>query len=117
MFIALILIFIISPVILAGRYFNDVDKEKPFTSVSLQLLFAVFMSILLAVAIALNADIPASSGHGGLIYIIGPSLFGLFVFILYLASLGIRPKLKFVLGLVSILINISIGFYYMLTDF
>jgi len=93
------------------------NKEKSFTSTSIHLLIAVFMSIILSVAIALNAEIPASSGHGGFINIIGPGIYGLIVLVLYLVFLRIWPEWKFLFGLVCIITNISIGFYFMLTDF
>ena len=118
-FYVIIIIFILIPIISAGVDLknNVIELDKAFTSASTKIIFAVFLSIVLSVAIALNAYISASSGHGGFIYIIGPCAFGIIVLILYLASLGIRPKWKFVLGLLSILLNICIGFYFMFTNF
>ena len=114
-FYAIIIIFILIPIISARSDLknNDMELDKAFTSASTKIIFAVFLSIVLSVAIALNYSISASQGHGGFIYILGPCAFGIIVLILYLASLGIRPKWKFVLGL----INICIGFYFMFTDF
>ena len=115
--IVIILFAIIFQVVSAVKEMKADIKESAYTKLSIHLLIAVFMSVLLSISIALNADIPASSGHGGFIYILGPGAIGIIVLVLYLLLLPIWPQKKVILGLNSILINIIIGFYFMFTDF
>jgi hypothetical protein len=91
-----------------------IEQKKVFTQVNLKFLVAIFFSIFVSIWIALKADMPDSIGFGGFIYIIGPGLIGLFIMILYLIFSMIKPKWKIILGILSILLNIGIGFYYML---
>jgi hypothetical protein len=113
-FIGLLLVFLLYPIISAKTQLNDDNKKKALTSVTALMSLAIFMSIVFSVVIALNADMPASIGHGGFMYIIGPSFYGLLVLIFYLVSLGVRPDFKFALGIISILINLLIGCIYFL---
>lgn len=115
-FITLIFVIILFQVISAVREMKSDNKEKAFTKSSIHLLIAVFFSILLSIGIALKAEIPASSGHGGFLYIIAPLIFGILIFVIYLAFLRISPEWKLFSGLISILMNIGIGFYFMFTD-
>ena len=91
--------------------------ERIFNEISITYLILIFISILFSITIALQADISDSSGHGGLIYIIGPGLLGLLIIIFYLISLFISPKSNTILGITSIVINIIIGFIFMFTEF
>jgi hypothetical protein len=116
-FIAIILFSLVFQIVSAYRAIKDDEKNKAFSLVSIHLLIAVFISIILSAIIGFHADFLPSSGHGGFIHIIGPGIFGLIVFFTYLILLRIFPNSKFILGLVSILINISIGFYFLTTDF
>lgn len=90
------------------------EDNKTFSQVNLKFLVAIFFSIFISIWIALKADKPDSIGFGGFIYIIGPGLIGVFTMILYLIFSMIKPKWKIILGILSILFNIGIGFYYML---
>ncbi|MDO1500946.1 hypothetical protein Q2T40_12470 [Winogradskyella maritima] len=110
--IGILISFILYPIFSAKAQLDKDNKEKPYTTVTILMAMAIFLSIILSIAIALNADMPASIGHGGFMYIIGPGFYGILVLILYLVSVGVRPEWKFVSGLACILINISIGFYY-----
>ena len=111
-FIGILLIFILYPILSAKEQLTDDNKNKPYTSVTTLMGIAVFISIILSIVIALNADMPASIGHGGFMYIIGPGFYGILVLILYSVSVGVRPDWKFISGLVCVLINISIGLVY-----
>lgn len=75
---------------------------------------SVVMSTLLSIIIALNANISPSSGHGGFIYIFGPGVSGIAIVTLHVVFVKIIPKLKFTLGLISIYINIAVGFMFYL---
>ncbi|WP_162623213.1 hypothetical protein [Confluentibacter sediminis] len=108
----ILVVFILYPIISAKGQLNDDNKNKPYTSVTILMGMAIFISIILSIVIALNADMPASIGHGGFMYIIGPCFYGILVLILYLISVGVRPDWKFILGLVCVLINVCIGFIY-----
>tara|TARA_R100000935_G_scaffold6226_1_gene13684 strand:- start:343 stop:711 length:369 start_codon:yes stop_codon:yes gene_type:complete len=118
-FYIIITTFILIPIISAREDLknNDIELNKAFNSASIKLIFALLLSVFLSVAIALNANIPASSGHGGFIYILGPFIFGIIILILYIAFLIICPKRKFILGIISTIVNICTGFYFMFSDF
>lgn len=109
--------FILIIVFSSAKDRQEEKSEKALTSVSIKLIFGIFLSIILSVVIALNADTPPSSGHGGLVLIIGPGAIGLIVLLLYLISLGFKPQKKYILGLTSIFLNVLTGFYYMLFSF
>ena len=109
--------FILILVYAATKAESNDEKEKVFNSVSLKLIFAIILSIILSIAIALNADIPDSIGHGGFTYIIAPAIFGFVILSLYSLAIVLRPKRKFTFGLLSIILNIVIGLYYMISDF
>ncbi|MCK0109344.1 hypothetical protein MWU58_08565 [Flavobacteriaceae bacterium S0825] len=111
--IGIILIFLFYAILSAKNQLIEDNRKKAFTSVTALMSFAIFISIILSVVIALNADMPQSIGYGGFDYIIRPSIFGILVLILYLSSVGAKPNLKFTLGLVSILINVCIGLVFL----
>ncbi|WP_228853490.1 hypothetical protein [Aegicerativicinus sediminis] len=115
-FIGLIFIVILYSIILAKNQLLEDNKTKPFTSVSALMLMAIIISIFLSTTIALNAEISASSGHGGFIYIIYPSLYGIIILMGYLVSLGLIPKWKYALGISCVLLNIVIGLIYALIE-
>ena len=114
---ALLLVFIIVIIASASKDRRELKMNKAITEVSIKLIFGIVLSIILSVIIALNADIPPSAGHGGFVLIIGPGVIGLIVLLSFLIFLGIRPQKKYVLGLISIILNLVIGFYYMLSSF
>jgi len=112
LFIALIAIFIGTPVLLAAGKLKEDKKVKAYTDVTAYMGVVIFMSIIISVAIALNADKPASIGHGGFIYIIGPSAFGFAILIFYLALIPFKPRIKFEAGIIGVALNLLIGLLY-----
>ena len=110
-------IFVLYLIINAWSEVKNEEPTKRFTSVSYQLLFALVLSTIISITIALQADIPASSGHGGFVYIIVPALWGIGIFILYFISLLALPKHKFLLGLLGIMANVCVGLVVMGTDY
>ncbi|MEM9076344.1 MAG: hypothetical protein AAGC43_04855 [Bacteroidota bacterium] len=96
------------------------NLEKPvkrFDEVSITFIVLIFISIIFSISIALMADIPASSGHGGLIYVIGPGFIGLLLIIAYLVVLITKPQWKYIFGTVFIVVNLVTGFIFMNTAF
>ncbi|TRO66808.1 hypothetical protein [Christiangramia sabulilitoris] len=93
------------------------EQDKALTDSSIKLLTFTFLSIIASVIISLQADIPASSGHGGFIYIIIPVISGVAILFLYLISLTIKPRKKIILGVLSIVLNIITGIICSITDF
>lgn len=90
------------------------SSEKRFTQINIKFLVAMLFSILVSVIIALQADMPDSIGFGGFTYIIEPALIGLLSMLFY-SIFSIRiPSKKIILGVIGIVFNICIGFYYML---
>ncbi len=118
MIITIILAVVVAILIIsAQKHAQDEEITRSFTDSSYQILFAILLSIILSVSIALQADIPASSGHGGFVYIIIPSICGIGVLIGYFISLFALPKKKLLMGLIGILINICVGIIVMNTDY
>lgn len=93
------------------------EIEKSFTELSIKILIIVFLSIVASVVISLQKDIPASSGHGGFVYIIFPAMVGFLVFFLYIVSLKIEPKRKILFGIISVILNLATGFVCSVTEF
>jgi len=91
---------------------KDDNTTKAYTDVTAYLGAALFMSIISSVVIALQADMPASIGYGGFIYIIGPSAFGVAVLIVYFILVNFKPGLKFLLGLAGIVLILFFGICY-----
>ena len=87
--------------------------DKAYTETSIKYLISIFFSIIASIAIAWEADIPASSGHGGFILIFGPGIMGILVMLVYIVSLSVFPAKKVILGIISILINLGVGAYFM----
>ena len=104
--------FVLYPIISAKSQLEDDNKHKPYTTVTTLMGVAIFLSIILSIVIALNADMPASIGFGGFMYIIGPGFYGILVLILYLIAVKERPDWKFISGLVCVFINVVIGLIY-----
>ena len=111
-FIALIAIFICTPILLAAGKLRSDNTSKAYTDVTALMGVSIFMSIICSVIIALNADMPGSIGHGGFIYIIGPSFFGLAILIIYLVLVTFKPRLKFLTGVAGIMLNLLVGLMY-----
>lgn len=111
--IGILLIFILYPIISAKGQLNHDNEHEPYTSVTTLMGIAIFISVILSIVIALNTNMSASVGHGGLIYIIGPAFYGMLILILYLVLVVFRPIWKFISGLACVLINISIGFAFL----
>jgi len=114
---ALLSFFILIIIFSSAKDRQEDKKQKAITDVSIKLIFGIFLSIILSVLIAVNADIPPSAGHGFYIWIIGPGLMGLMILLFYLTSLIVKPQQKYILGLTSIFLNVFIGFYFMLSSF
>ncbi|MCR9263040.1 hypothetical protein [Flagellimonas pelagia] len=96
------------------------NLEKPvksFDEVSITFIVLIFISIIFSISIALMADISASSGHGGLIYVIGPTLVGLLLIVIYLVVLITKPQWKYIFGTAFIIANLITGFIFMNTTF
>ena len=119
MVILTLLIVIIFPLTVHHfKWKKEKEKiEKTFTETSIKYIISIFLSIPTSIAIALKADISPSSNHGGFIYIIGPAIFGIIVLLGYISSLPFFPKKKIIFGILSILINLGVGIYFMLSDF
>ena len=97
---------------------NSVNKkDKAFDEISSTFLVLIFLSIIVSIWIALQADMPGSIGHGGFFYIIYPGIIGIAILLLYLVSLFIIPKWKTVLGWTCILINLITGICFMHIEF
>lgn len=111
-FIGVILVFLLYAIFSAKSQLIEDNEKKAFTSVTGLMSIAILFSILLSVIIALNADMPADIGYGGFEYIFGPGIFGILILILYLIAVGVKPNLKFIIGIISALINLGIGFFY-----
>jgi len=119
------MITLLIPVIFFGVFIymiltNDKEleeKNKAYTELSIKILIIVFFSIVASVVISLQKEIPASSGHGGFVYIIIPAMIGSLVFFLYLISLTIDPKRKISLGIISVMLNLVTGMICSITEF
>jgi len=92
---------------------KEEEIDKAYTETSIKYLISVFFSIVASIAIALKADISASSGHGGFIYIIGPGFIGILVMLVYMGSLSMFPEKKVKFGIIAILVNLGVGIYFM----
>ena len=90
------------------------EIDKAYTETSIKYLISIFFSIVASIAIAWEADIPASSGHGGLILIFGPGFMGILVMFVYIVSLSSFPEKKVIFGIIAILINLGVGTYFMI---
>ena len=112
LFIAIIAIFIGAPVLLAAGKLKDDNKAKAYTDVTAYMGVSIFTSVFISIAIALNADMSPSIGHGGFIYIIGPSTFGFAILIFYVALIPFKPSIKFVAGMIGVAINLFVGLLY-----
>lgn len=114
---AVLICFIAYLLISAWTDIKKEDIDRPFTSASYQLLFALILSVIASITIALHADIPDSSGHGGFVYLIMPAIYGLGILVLYIISLLVKPHTKFFLGVLAIVLNIGVGLIVMSTDY
>lgn len=110
-------ILVVVLIISAWKHVRDEKVVKAFTAASFELLLAMFLSTIISVAIALEADIPDSSGHGGFIYIIIPAISGIGFLTLYLISLLAIPSQKFLLGVLGVILNICVGIIVLNTDY
>ena len=115
MIIIILLTIIIAPLIIHKLKWKAQEEEieKAYTETSIKYLISIFFSIVASIAIALRADIPASSGHGGFIYIIGPGFIGILVMLIYMGSLSMFPEKKVKFGIIAILVNLVVGIYFM----
>ncbi|PKQ45507.1 hypothetical protein [Confluentibacter flavum] len=115
MIITILLVIIIAPLVIQKiKWKEDEEKiEEAYTETSIKYIISIFFSIVASTVIALKANIPASSGHGGFIYIIGPGFLGILVLIAYLVCLSTFPEKKVIIGITAILINLSIGIWFM----
>jgi hypothetical protein len=109
-----LIIFVTLIVLIALSDKKKSERDKAFTETSIKFLIGVFFSGLASIIIALNADMPDNIGFGGFIYIIGPGVGGLLILYAYLISLWLYPKQKLKLGIISITLNIAVGFIFML---
>lgn len=115
-FFGVLLAFVLYPIVSARGQLDEDNKTKPYTMVTTLMGVAIFLSIILSIAIVLSADMPDSIGFGGFTYIIRPSFYGILVLILYLVSVKVRPDWKFISGLVCVMINVIIGLIYFLSE-
>lgn len=97
------------------KWKEEEEIDKAYTETSIKYLISIFLSIIASITIALEADIPASSGHGGLILIFGPGIIGILVMFVYMGSLSIFPEKKVIFGIIAILINLGVGIYFMIS--
>ena len=119
MLILILLVIIIAPLLIQKYKWKKEEEEigKAYTETSIKYLISIFFSIVASIAIAWEADFPASSGHGGFIYLIGPGIIGIIVMLIYLGSLTTFPEKKVIFGIVAILVNLGIGIYFMFSTF
>ena len=119
MLIIILLIIIIAPLIIHKLKWKTEEEEfqKSYTETSIKYMISIFFSIVASITIALKADIPASSGHGGFIYFIGPGIIGILVMFAYIGSLSLFPEKKVKFGIISILVNLGVGIYFMFNTF
>lgn len=96
---------------------NTDKSTRRFDEISITFIILIIISIIFSISIALMADIPDSSGHGGFIYIIGPGFIGLVLLLIYLVFLGPKPQWKSIAGATIIIINLIVGLIFMNTTF